>query len=153
MVRSTVFEADVTNGTVTLAPVLTNSAINLPIGILLSAPIVGRIPILAANDATTNGGYVRMPDFYVERGTLGNPKPSISAVAFGKSLIQRVIPGVAVARMGTGNILQSIGAGLLQGGGANANQGREPTRMNQPGTNPPATNQAPINNLLNRLLK
>ncbi len=88
-----------------------------------------------------------MPDFYVEKGTLGNPKPSISAVAFGKSLIQRVIPGVGGTN-GTGNILQSIG-GLLQGGGAKTNQ----AGTNQPGTNPPATNQAPINNLLNRLLK
>ena len=106
VVRSVVFEADVTNGTVTLAPVLTNSTINLPIGILLSAPIVGRFPILAADNASTNGGYIRMPDFYVEKGTLGNPKPSISAVAFGKNLIQRVIPGVGGGTNGGGNILQ-----------------------------------------------
>ena len=61
VVRSTVFEADVTNGTVTLAPVLTNSAINFPIGILTR---VRRLCELdsnfwhASNDAATNGEHI-----------------------------------------------------------------------------------------------
>src|SRR6185437_4663944 len=145
VVRSTVFEADVTNGTVTLAPVLTNSVINFPVGILMSEPIVARIPILAGNNAATNSGYVRIPDFYTEKGTLGNPKPSINVLGFGKNVIQRFIPGVGGGNgtNGSGNLLQGVG-NLLRGGGANTNETN---------TNQPATNQAPFNNLLNRILK
>jgi hypothetical protein len=162
IVRSTVFQADITNGTVTLAPVLTNSAINLPIGIALSRPIAQRIPYLASNDTATNAvastnanasantngtanlSYVKVPDFYVEKGTLGKPKPGINAGSFGKGMVQKIIPGLGGGGTnGTGNLLQGIG-GFLQGSGANTNQ---------TGTNQPSTNQAPINNLLNRFLK
>jgi hypothetical protein len=151
VVRSTIFEADVTNGTVTLAPVLTNSAINFPIGISLSQSIAQRIPYLASNNSSTNtaasGGtnatanvsYVKIPDFYVEKGTLGNPKPSINVTGLGKSVIQRFIPGVGGGGTnGSGNLLQGVG-NLLHGGGANTNQ--------------PTTNQSPVNNLLNQFMK
>ena len=143
VVRSAVFEADVTNGTVTLATELTNSPINFPISIWMSAPIVQRFPVLASSSAATNAGYVKIPDFYVEKGTLGNPKPSINAVAFGKDVIQRFVPGIGGGGTnGSGNLLHGIG-NLLQGEGGNTNQ---------PSTNQPNSNQ-PVNNLLNRLLK
>jgi hypothetical protein len=161
--RSTVFEADITNGTVTLAPVLTNSPINFPISIALSGPIAQRIPYLASNDTSTNAvastnsnasastnatanlSYVKVPDFYVEKGTLGKPKPSINAGSLGKGVIQKIIPGLGGGggTNGTGNLLQGIG-GLLHAGGGNTNQ---------TGTNQPSTNQSPVNNLLNRFLK
>jgi hypothetical protein len=144
VVRSAVFEADINNGSVTLAPVLTNSTINLPISIWMSLPIVQRFPILASSSATTNAGYVKIPDFYVEKGTMGNPKPSINAVAFGKDVIQRFVPGLGGGSTnGSGGLLQGVG-NLLQGGGA---------KTNQTGTNQPATNKAPVNNLLNQFLK
>ena len=147
IVRSTIFEAEVTNGTVTLAPVLTNSPINFPVGIAVSQPIAARVSNLAGNQAATNSGYVRLPDFYVEKGTLGNPKPSINALGFGKSVIQRFIPGVGGGNgtNGSGNLLQGVG-NLLRGGGGESN-------TNQTNTNQPATNQSPVNNLLNRILK
>jgi hypothetical protein len=47
---------------------------------------------------------------------------------------------------GSGNLLQGVG-NLLRGGGANTNQ--SPT--NQP--NQSTTNQSPVNDLLNRILK
>ena len=157
VVRSTVFEADVTNGTVTLAPVLTNSPIDFPVGILLSQPIAQRIPGLASNNTSTNMSastnsnasantnltanisYVKVPDFYVEKGTLGKPKPSINATSLGKGVIEKFVPGLGgvAGTNGAGNLLQGIG-GLLQGG-ANTNQ--------------PATNQSPVNGILNRFLK
>jgi len=144
VVRSTVFEADVNKGTVTLAPVLTNSAINLPISIWMSAPIVQRFPVIASSSGATNAGYVKMPDFYVEKGTLGDPRPSINAMAFGKDVIQRFVPGLGGGGTnGSGGLLQGVG-NLLQGGGG---------KTNEAGTNQPATNQSPVNNLLNRLLK
>jgi len=146
--RSTVFEADVTNGTVTLAPVLTNSPINFPISIRMNEPIVARIPILAGSNPQTNSGYVKIPDFYVEKGTLGNPKPSINAPGFGKNVLQQFVPGLGggSGTNGSGNLLQGVG-NLLRGGGANTNQ--SPT--NEPSQS--TTNQSPVNNLLNRILK
>ncbi len=137
VVRSSVFEADL-NGTLTLATELTNSAINFPISIWMSVPIIQRFPILASSSATTNTGYVKMPDFYVEKGTLGNPKPSLSAMAFGKDVIQRIIPGLGGGTNGSGNLLQGVG-NLLQGVTGKTNQS--------------STNQPSGNNLLNRLLK
>lgn len=163
VVRSTVFEADVTQGTVTLAPVLTNSEIKFPIGLALNQLIAQRIPYLNSNNAPTNTSastnsnasatnatanvsYTRLPDFYVETGTIGKPKPSVSVTALGKGVAQRFIPGLGGGNgtNGSGGLLQGIG-NILQGGGPNTNQ---------PGTNqPPSTNQSPVNNILNRFLK
>jgi hypothetical protein len=156
VVRSTVFEATVTNGTVTLAPVLTNSPINFPVSIALNQSIAQRVPNLGSNNTSTNNAstnglasgnasYVKIPDFYVEKGTLGKPKPSISAGSLGKGVIQKFIPGLGGGGTnGSGNLLQGLG-GLFHGG--------ENVNTNQPGTNQPATNQSPVNNLLNRFLK
>jgi hypothetical protein len=142
VVRSTVFEADVT-GTVTLAPVLTNSAINFPVSILLSQPVAQRAGI--GNLGSVTNGYMKLPDFFVEKGTLGNPKASISVAGLGKGIIQQFVPGLGGGNgtNGSGNLLQGMG-NLLRGGESN-------TSTNQP--NKPATNQTPVNNLLNRFLK
>jgi len=136
VVRSTVFEADIMNGTVTLAPVLTNSPINFPISILLSQPIARRLS-LASADSSTNASYVKIPDCFVEKGTVGDPKASINAAALGKGVLQRFIPGLGGGTNSSGSLLQGVG-NLLQGGSK---------------TNQPATNQSPVNNLLNRFLK
>jgi hypothetical protein len=140
VVRSTVFEARITNGVVTLASVLTNSPINFPIGISLSGPIGQRLGLTT----DTNTGYAKMPDCLVEKGTLGDPKADINKTVIGKAMIQKLIPGLGGGggTNGAGNLLQGIG-GLLQGG----------ANTNQTGTNQPSTNQAPINNLLNRIMK
>ncbi len=141
VVRSTVFEADVT-GTVTLAPVLTNSAINFPVSILLSESIAQRSGL--GNVGSTNAaGYVKLPDFFVEKGTLGEPKASISVTALGKGILQEFVPGLGGGNgtNGSGNLLQGVG-NLLNGSGSHTNQ-----------PNQPATNQSPVNNLLNKFLK
>jgi len=144
LARSTVFEADIANGTVTLAPVLTNSPINFPVSILLSQAIAQRIPYLSSANAATNGGYVKLPDFYVEKGTLGQPKPSLSVTSLGKGVLQRFIPGLGGAagtNGNSGNLLNNLG-GLLNRG----------NKTNQGAPNQPATNQSPVNNLFNRFL-
>lgn len=151
IVRSTVFEADVTNGTVTLAPVLTNSTINLPIGISITRPMVAKLlPQLISSDTPTNAAYIRLPDFYVEKGTIGEPKPSLNTVALGKSVVQKFVPGLTGTNGAVGNILQGVG-GLFQKGGGNTNA---PAGTNEPpATNAaPSTNATPINNLMNRFL-
>jgi hypothetical protein len=145
VVRSTVFEADVTNGAVTLESVLTNSPINFPVSILLSQAIAQRIPYLSSANTATNEGYVKLPDFYVEKGTLGNPKPSLNVSSLGKGVLQRFIPGFGgkgSSNGSSGNLLNNLG-GLLNGG----------AKTNQPAGNEPKTNQSPVNNLLNRFLK
>ena len=143
VMRSSVFEADVTNGTVSLAQELTNSPINFPVSVLLNGSIAQRVPYLASTNAGTNLDYVKVPDIYVEKGTLGDPKPSINVEALGKDVLQQLIPGLGGGTNGAaGNLLQGIG-GLLQGGGD----------TNQPGTNKAPDNyKAPVNELMNRFL-
>jgi hypothetical protein len=86
---------------------------------------------------------VKLPDFFSEIGTVGDPKPKLDKAALVKATVQAIVPDLIGGTNSPGNLLQGIG-GLLQGGGATTNQ---------LGTNQPAaTNQAPVNNLLNRLL-
>jgi hypothetical protein len=150
MVRSTVFEADATNGTITLAPVLTNSAIDIPIGISLNKSIAQRIPNLVADGTPTNMDYVRLPDFFSEIGTIGDPKPKINVVGLGKQELEKLVPGLNGMTNGAGgNLLQGLG-GLLNGGAK--------TNQNEPATNSgatnqaPATNSSPVNHLINKFL-
>jgi hypothetical protein len=139
VIRSSVFEGVVSNGTVTLADQLTNSPINIPVGLAVNKAFTARLSMLSFADSSTNGNYVRLPDFFSETGTVGSPKPNISAASLGKGLIQKIIPGLGGGGTnGSGNLLQGLG-NILQGGGGNTNQ--------------PGTNQSPVNNLLNRLLK
>jgi hypothetical protein len=138
VVRSSVFEGTVTNGTVTLAQVLTNSAIDIPVGISLNKSIAQRVPTLVPENTPTNVNYVKLPDFFTETGTVGDPKPKINTVALGKGVVQKFIPGLGGGTNGSsGNLLQGLG-GLLQ---------------NRSNTNQPATNQSsPVDNLLNHFL-
>ncbi|HWD93347.1 MAG TPA: AsmA family protein [Verrucomicrobiae bacterium] len=142
VLRSSVFEAETTNGTVTLARELTNSVIDFPIGISLNKTMAQRVPYLSSTNAVTNSDYVKIPDIYTEKGTIGNPKPSINVTALGEDVLQRLIPGMGGGTNSTGNLLEGIGGLLL--GGANTNQ---------PATNQPPDNyQSPVNELMNRFL-
>ncbi|HEX4263510.1 MAG TPA: AsmA family protein [Verrucomicrobiae bacterium] len=144
VVRSTVFEAGITNGTITLAQELTNSPIDIPVSLSVNKDIANRFgELVGFSETSTNGNYVRLPDFFSETGTLGNPKPKINVVSLGKEEIQKLIPGFGDGTNGVaGDLLQGIG-GLLRGG----------TETNQPATNqPPENNQSPANELMNRFL-
>lgn len=129
VVRSSTFEATVAKGTITLAPVLTNSAIDIPISIALNSAVVGKFPLLGETAASTNGSYTRLPDFFSERGTFGDPKKHFSPTALEKAVIKSLIPELVGTNSISSNSLQRLD-GLH--GGANTNQ---------PATNnPPATN-------------
>jgi hypothetical protein len=160
MIQSTAFRADAT-GTVTLAQVLTNSAINIPVSVSLSQSIARRINLVSA-DTPTNATYVKLPDFLTETGTVGEPKSQINKLA----LISLAAKGLSGSGIGgtAGSIIQGLGFGaagtntagqstnkvgsLLQGlGGILGGT----TATNAATTNQPATNQ-PLNNLLNDLL-
>jgi len=135
MVQSSAFEADAT-GTITLAPILTNSPIQMPVSISLSRSVAEQINLVPAN-APTNTAYVKLPDFLTMRGTVGQPKTDINKVALAGTVF-RGISSLVPSNGKSGNIIQGLG-GLL-GTAANTNAA-------------PATNQTPVNNLLNQLFK
>jgi len=142
VVRSSVFQADAT-GTITLAKELTNSAIQIPITILLARPVADRIGFLPDN-TPTNVAYIKLPDFYSESGTLGKPIPHINPAPLASEELQKLgfkIPGLVetngvAGTNGVIGVLQSVDGLFL--GDSNTNQ--------------PATNQVPASDLLNRLL-
>ena len=149
VVRSPTFEATVTEGTITLAPVLTNSVIDIPISIALNNAIIGRFPLLGETAMSTNASYTKLPDFFSERGTIGDPKKHISPTAFGKAMIKNLIPDLVGTNGFLSNSLQSIG-GFLHGG-TNTNQpatNGAPSKTNRPSTN----NQSRTNSILNRFM-
>lgn len=157
MVQSPAFETQVT-GTVTLAPVLTNSAINFPVSIWLEQGVAQRIKMTG----TAEGGYIKLPDFLTMIGTVGNPQRKINYVALGGTLLQ----GFGGKTGQTGSAIQNLGN--LLGGNKNAPANQTP---NQPkngsgniiqglggilgggsSTNKPGTNQSPAGNIFNQLL-
>jgi uncharacterized protein involved in outer membrane biogenesis len=174
IIESAAFRAEA-NGTVTLAPVLTNSAIRFPVSVSLSQPIARRINLVPAG-TPTNAPYVKLPDFLTETGTVGDPKAQVNKLAL-LSLAAKGIGGALPGVGGTaGNLIQ--GLGILGGGstGAGTNAADQSTNKvgnliqglggllggNQPAnanTNAASTNQPPpnqeqpLNNLLNDLLK
>jgi hypothetical protein len=175
VVQSAAFRAD-SKGTITLAPILTNSAVHLPITVSLSQPIVQRFGI---GSADTNAAYAALPDFLLVTGTVGNPKPDRKKLlALGGSVLQGIAGALKGGGGSTANILQGLG-GLLGGGSTPAPATNAPanTNTNAPtgrtggilngllgggaansssgnaSTNQPATNQSPAKDLLNQFLK
>ena len=98
VVQSAAFEADAT-GTIALAPVLTNSTINIPMTILLSRAIAGQLNLTAAN--TSAGAYVPLPQFFTMTGTLGNPDKKINKLALVGLTVQSV--GNSLIKPSNGN--------------------------------------------------
>jgi hypothetical protein len=79
-VQSAAFLAEA-RGTVTLADVLTNSALQVPVSISLSHAIAKNFGLAGAS---TNTAYEKLPDFYTMKGTVGDPKNDINNVALAK---------------------------------------------------------------------
>jgi hypothetical protein len=160
VVQSPAFEAEAT-GTITLAEVLTNSPILIPVSVSLERSVAQRLNL--AGNTPTNATYAKLPDFLTMKGTLGNSKTDINKVA----LVSAVLQGVGGNAGKAGGALQGL-SGLLSGGTTNPSS----TSTNQPGgkaagllqglggylnnnapaaTNAPATNQTPANKLLDGL--
>jgi len=139
VVQSSAFRAEAT-GTVSLAPILTNSAIQTPVSVYLSRPIAQRLN-LADTNTPTSTQYVKLPDFLTMKGTVGKPDPAINKLALASVALQ----GIGGAFQGGGkasNLLQGLlGAAASSGTATNA------------APNQPATNPYPIGNLLNQFLK
>ncbi len=131
MVQSPAFQADSGGGTVTLAPVLTNSAIQIPVTVSLSQPVARRIGLVSAS-TPTNAAFVKVPDFLTLTGTVGVPKPKIDYVAL------------------AGTVTSAV-QGLRDSGGRSKGnaQGTQPAATTN---QPPATQSPSIDNLINGLL-
>jgi hypothetical protein len=133
VVQSPAFEADASSGTVTLAPVLTNSVLQIPVVVSLSQPIARQLSLVPAG-TPTNAAYAKLPNFFTMTGTVGAPKSKIDYLALagtaGKSL---------------------TGAGGALGGSVGGVLGN--LLGTKPGgtTNQPATNQSPVDGLIKGL--
>ena len=153
IVQSPTFEAQA-SGTITLAEVLTNSPLQIPVSVSLERSVAQRINMLG--DTPTNAPYAKLPEFLTMKGTLGNSEAKINYIALASASLQ--------AAGGKGGqysgALQGL-SGLLSGG-----TNTTTTSTNQPGgkaggllqglggllgnsvppaTNAPATNQSPAN--------
>jgi len=166
VVQSTAFQANA-QGAITLAAPLTNSMLQVPVAVSLKRSLAERMNLLPPN-APTNAAYAKLPDFLTMKGTIGKPEAAINKLA----LVGTALTGVGGSIQGAGGILQEVG-GLLTGrprGATNAPSGtatNAPTnsvsgllqglggllRQDAAGTtNQPATNQSPVNSLLDGLL-
>ncbi len=164
LVQSSVFQATAP-GTITIAPVLTNSAIQFPVSIALGHAEAQKVGLGSAT--TPANGYDKLPDFYTEVGTIGEPKSQINKMA----LVGSVAKGVTSLVPKAGNVVKGLGGNL---GGILGNSSGT-TSTNQTGnaaggllrglgsmlggnsgtnasTNNASTNK-PINNLLKGLFK
>jgi hypothetical protein len=99
VVQSAAFEADA-SGAITLATVLTNSTINIPITVSLSRSIASQLNLAVAN-ASTGGAYVPLPQFLTMTRTLGDPKAEINKLALAGIAVQSV--GNSLTKPATGN--------------------------------------------------
>ena len=137
MVRSSVFEADAP-GTITLAAVLTNSPIQIPVHLSLSRSVAQSLNL--AGNAPTNAAYAQLPDFFTLTGTIGNPDKRIDKVALVSMTAQGITGAVPGLNQTAGDVVQGVRA--LLGPSTNSTA----ANTNNPGA------QSPINNLLNGLL-
>lgn len=143
VVQSSAFRADA-SGTVTLAPVLTNSPIRFPVSVSLSQSIAQRLN-LAPSTSPTNAPYAKLPDFLTLTGTVGKPDKEINKMAL-----------LSLAAKGLGGLIPNVGGGkaggVLQGLGGLLGTGSKTNAAPNAATNAPPTNQSPVGNLLKGLL-
>ena len=139
-IQSPTFRAEAV-GTITLAPVLTNSALNLPISILLERSVAEKFKLAAGNP---DAKYAKLPDFLTIKGTIGDPK---------KEYNKAVLTGMAAKGISAIPGVGGQAGGIISGVG-NLLTGQPPTTNAAPGstTNPPPA-KAPVNDLLNQFLK
>ena len=110
-------------GTITLAPILTNSPIDIPVEVSLRRDLADKVGLVPSG-TPTNANFVKLPDFLTVKGTLGKTEPSINYTALleviGKAGVGIIgNTGKAVIESGT-NILGKLG-GLLGGKSSGTN--------------------------------
>jgi hypothetical protein len=138
-IRSPAFEAQAA-GVIQLAPVLTNSTVQIPVSIALNRAVAERVNMVS-DDTPTNVAYVKLPDFVTMKGTVGEPKTDINKVALAGTLLRGVAGALPAGEGRTGQLLNNL-SGILSGSsGSNTNTAAA-------GTNAPAN----LGNVLGGLL-
>jgi hypothetical protein len=136
-IRSSAFKAEAT-GDISIAPVLTNSTLNIPLTIYLSRSLAEKIGQVTA-ETPTNAAYVALPDFVTLTGTVGVPKPKTDPLALvriagraGGGIFNRI--GEAGGQ--TGSSILNRGARVFEGltGGSRTNQPSETQTNQTPGS-------------------
>lgn len=103
-VESEAFYAEVA-GPITLADILTNSALNLPVDLSLRRALAEKAGLLSA-DTPTNAKYAKIPRFVSVKGTVGAPDPDINKLAVAGMLAK----GAAAFGLGDAKTSQALGA-------------------------------------------
>lgn len=143
-VQSAAFQADA-RGTIALAPVLTNSTLELPVTVHLRRSLAEKASLLP-DGAPTNAVYVKLPDFLTVRGTVGDPKTDINKLALASLTLKA---GASIVGQ-TGNAAVDKAAGIVGAVGNLLGGITAPTTNAPPptSTNTPANKPAlPINPL------
>lgn len=138
-VRSPAFLASAA-GVITLADILTNSAIRFPVRVSLSRPLADKVGL--AGNTPTNQLMAALPDFLTMKGTVGKPEKDINAMAL-IAVVAKAGGGVAGQIGGAtvekvGGVLNLIGG--LVGGSPQPQPGTTTTNAVKAATNAPASN-------------
>jgi len=124
-VRSAAFRARAA-GDIVLAPILTNSTLNIPVTLSLNRPLASQIG-LVPEDAPTNALYYAMPQFLEIEGTLGKPKTKTDKLVIAELAARSsagMVKGIGSATgEKVGNVLQKSGSflGGILGGKSSTN--------------------------------
>ena len=160
LVQSPAFEANA-SGTITLAEVLTNSPIQIPVSVSLERSVAQSINL--AGNTPTNATYAKLPDFLTMKGTVGAAKSDVNYAVLTTAALKAV--GGKAGQVG--GLLESL-SNLKSGGTNTATIGSTNASGNKASdllkgvssflgnsasasTNAAATNQSPVNSLMNGL--
>lgn len=142
-IRSAAFQA-LAAGQIALAPILTNSTIQIPVRVALSRSLAGQIGLV--NSSTpTNAVYVALPDFLKMQGTVGKPKANVDKLVL-----------VELAAKTGGGVIKGIGeaggekVGSVVGAVGGLFGGSKSTTTN---STPATTNASPAAGLLDLFKK
>jgi uncharacterized protein involved in outer membrane biogenesis len=119
-VQSSAFIAQVT-GPITLAPVLSNSVMNLPVSLQLGRKFADGLRLTPAN-TPTNVAYVKLADFYTLKGTVGEPKNSFNPTGVAKLTLQTLNAAGLKEAGAAQNILNQVLGGQSSTNSAGTNQ-------------------------------
>jgi len=137
-VRSATFQATAT-GDVALAPILTNSAIQIPVHVALGRSFGDKIGLLGP-ETPTNAFYLPMPSFLTVKGTVGKPERDIhklALIALAAKTGGGIVRGIGGAASGrVGDVLDIVGGVLGAGKPGAPPSSDQTTRTNQPAAEP-----------------
>ncbi len=149
-VQNTAFRANAT-GTMTLASVLTNSALQIPVSVSLNQSIAQKLA-LASGTSAANAAYVKLPDFYTMEGTVGAPKNKINYLALAGTMGKSVTGAVQGLGGNVGGVLGNVLGSTSSTNPSGSKVGGLLQGILDNSVPPATTNQSPANRRLEGLL-